>query len=107
MTKPAVGLQMLVKARNMILTDFLLVLLNLTAQTHSVLRNSLIIFLQRFQRTSGGTQYHFAELQQFCLSFIGENYILLNKLACAFSQCFTMVTDTFDIRAGVQKTGVA
>ena len=98
---------MFVKARDMILTDFLLVLLNLTAQTHSVLRNNLIIFLQRFQRTSGGTQYHFAELQQLGLSLIRENHVLLNKLACAFSQCFTMVTDTFDIRAGVQKTGVA
>ena len=40
---------MFVKARDMILTDFLLVLLNLTAQTHSVLRNNLIIFLQCFQ----------------------------------------------------------
>ena len=40
---------MLVKARDMILTYFLLVLLNLTAQTHSVLRNNLIIFLQCFQ----------------------------------------------------------
>ena len=36
---------MFVKARDMILTDFLLVLLNLTAQTHSVIRNNLIIFL--------------------------------------------------------------
>lgn len=53
------------------------------------------------------TQYHFAELQQLGLSLVRENHVILNKLACAFSQCFTMVTDTFDIRAGVQKTGVA
>lgn len=35
---------MFVKARDVILADFLLILLNLTAQTHSILRNNLIIF---------------------------------------------------------------